>query len=349
MGTGHGSPLLRLFPDARKDLDKAEQEEAQKELEKLAKECPKNGQAKDEKNGQGEGNGNGNGGENGNGDKPPEHLRDHGFLVEEATNQEKGVVQHIFNWINLWDNLPGGKTREFTWAYIMELPLGSQKHQFSFITQFQTVFEKADNGPAVQVGDIGDTFLNYRYQLLANDDFLWCSPRFSLILPTGDERLGIGTGELGYQFNLPVSRYGDKFDFHFNAGYTFIPDVTQPLPNGRSSPARDLNGYNLGASVFWKPTYDLNFFVEALWLWNEEIDDIGFANGLHQVFVNPGFRYRITRREDVEWVVGLAAPIGLTNDTPDIGLFAYMSVEHNFRNPKKNGNGEKCCNQLPGL
>lgn len=291
-------------------------------------------------NGQDNGNGNGNGGDG------PEHMRDNALLVEEAFNQEKGEVQHIFNWINQWDRARGLRTRDFLFNYTMELPLGSQKHQFSFTTQFLTAFERPDGGPSVQQGDIGDTFLNYRYQLLADDSFLWCAPRVSLILPSGDERLGLGTGQVGYQFNLPISRYGERFDFHFNAGTTYTPRVSLPLAAGGMSPRRDLQGYNLGASAYWKPETYLHFFVEALILWNEGIDEVGFSDRSTQVIVNPGFRWAVTQTEAVEWVLGVAVPIGLTRDTPDIGVFAYMSIEFPFRkvggseNGKKNGNGQ---------
>lgn len=262
--------------------------------------------------------------------EPPGHIRDNAFLVEEAFNQEPGDVQHIFNWINLWDKLSDGEARDFLFSYTMELPLGSQTHQFSFTTQSLHAFEKLDNVPATQEGGVGDTFLNYRYQLLADDEFLWCAPRFSLVVPTGDERFGLGTGQLGYQFNLPISSYGDLFDYHFNAGATYIPNVSLSTAAGPLSPRHDLNAYNLGASVFYKPETYFNVFVEALALWNQEVDPRGFRDNSTQVFVNPGLRYAVCQLDQVEWVVGLSLPIGLTPDTPEIGLFAYMSVEHNF-------------------
>jgi hypothetical protein len=276
----------------------------------------------------------------------PAHIRDNAFLVEEASNQEPGVVQHIFNWVHSWDRTPGGHTRDLVFAYTMELPLGSQTHQFSFVTQLLSSFEKPLDGPADHQGGVGDTFLNYRYQLLADDAFLWCAPRFSLIVPTGDDRFGLGTGQLGYQFNLPVSKYGEDFDFHFNAGLTFTPNVSAALPAlprppvpgepaepsaPRFSPRHDLHGYNLGGSIFWKPKTNLHFFCEFLALWSDEINDSGFRESNSQVFANPGVRYAICQLEDVEWVVGVSVPVGLTRDTPDIGVFFYMSVEHTFR------------------
>ena len=285
-------------------------------------------------------------GKNGNGENgkkdEPEHIRDNAIFVEEASNQEAGIVQHIFTWSNFWDRAGQVRTRDFALAYTMELPVGSQKHQFSFTTQYLTAFEDPDFGPASQQGDVGDTLLNYRYQLLANDDFLWCSPRASLILPTGDKRLGSGTGEVGYQFNLPISRYGEQFDFHFNAGLTHIPDVSVPVavvafpevtPIEILSPSHDLRAYNLGASVFWKPKVDLHFFVEALALRADEIDELGSRVSTTQVFLNPGVRFAIIQ-DPLEWVLGVAVPIGLTRDTPDIGVIAYMSIEHPFRKVK---------------
>jgi hypothetical protein len=280
---------------------------------------------------------NGNG-KNGNGKKeeePPEHMKDNAMLVEEAFNQEKGVAQHIFNWVNFWDRSEGVRRRDFAFAYTMELPIGSQDHQFSFTTPYLTTYEKAEGEPAAQQGDVGDITLNYRYQLLADDDFLWVSPRFGLVLPAGDERLGLGTGQVGYVFNLPISKRGELFDFHFNAGVLYTPNVSVPLATGLDSPRHDLRTYNLGASVYWKPQTNLHLFVEVLALWPEQIDEGGGRDRLTQVFLNPGFRYAICQLEDVEWVVGVGVPIGLTEDTPDIGVFAYMSVEHAFRKKPK--------------
>ncbi len=283
---------------------------------------------------------NGNGKEDKN--EEPKNIRDNGFLVEESVNQEPGVVQHIFNWINSWDRTHDARMRDFTATYTMELPLGTQKHQFSFTTQFLTDFEKVGGGPSRQRGDVGDTFLNYRYQLLANDDFLWCAPRFSLILPTGDRDLRLGTGELGYQFNVPVSRYGKEFDFHFNAGFTYQPNVSLPLVVGAEplifSPRHDLLSYNLGACGVWNARTNLQFFVETVAYWNADIDEEGRRDRVTQALVNPGVRWAVVR-EPVEWVLGVAVPVGLTRESPDIGVFFYMSVEHPFRK-KANGDAD---------
>src|SRR3972149_3621681 len=61
----------------------------------------------------------------------PKNISDNSFLIEEAYNQEPGVVQHIFNWFPTWDHT-GGHRQDFAFQYVMELPLGSMRHQFSF-------------------------------------------------------------------------------------------------------------------------------------------------------------------------------------------------------------------------
>jgi hypothetical protein len=263
-----------------------------------------------------------------------EHISDNSFLIEEAYNQEPGVVQHIFNWFPTWDD-GDGELNEFQFLYTIELPLGSQKHQLSFTPMnFEHFFEDAPGTPPVEEGGWGDTFINYRYQLTMDDD---CSmmpaiaPRISVILPTGDEDRGLGAGEVAYQFNLPVSKELDRFAFHFNAGFTFTPDVSIDLGGGVNSPHRDLHGYNLGASAIWLATYDVNLMLEFLTLWDEELDEAASIDDTTTVLLNPGVRAALYTGDEIQWVVGAGVPIGLSEDAPDIGLFLYMSVEHNFR------------------
>ncbi|MEX2315956.1 MAG: hypothetical protein WD669_02320 [Pirellulales bacterium] len=254
-----------------------------------------------------------------------EHIKDNSFLIEEAYNQEKGVAQHIFNWYPTWDHSADGDLDEFTFLYTIELPVGGETHQFSFTPMvFEHFFEDPNGGPVVEEGGWGDVFLNYRYQLLTDDP---CSmqpavaPRFSVILPTGDEDRGLGTGEVGYQFNLPISKELDRFAFHFNAGTTVTPNVDD----------NTLNGYNLGGSIIWLKSYDVNFMLECVTNWDEELDDAGEIDDTTSVVLNPGIRAALFTGEEVQWVVGAGLPIGLSEDAPDIGVFIYMSVEHAFR------------------
>ena len=56
-------------------------------------------------------------------------IQDNSFLVEEAYNQEPGVVQHI---LNLLVTSKAGQ-KESSPSFTQEWPIFSQQHQFSYI------------------------------------------------------------------------------------------------------------------------------------------------------------------------------------------------------------------------
>jgi hypothetical protein len=265
------------------------------------------------------------------------NIQDNSFLVEEAYNQGPGIVQHIFNWYPTWNHV-GGNQQDFTFTYLMELPVGGQTHQFSFTPlSFEQFSDHPDVGPPNAQGGWSDTFLNYRYQLSTEDASGWrpaIAPRFSVILPTGNKDLGLGTGEVGYQFNLPLSKELDPFAYHFNAGLTYTPGVSVDLAGGGSSLDRNLHGYNLGGSVIWLATLDVNFMLELVSFWNEDLDAAGNRERKNSVILDPGIRTALFTGKEVQWCVGLGIPIGLSRDAPDVALFIYLSVEHTFLTKK---------------
>lgn len=276
--------------------------------------------------------------------KEREHMKDNSFFVEEAYNQEQGVIQHILNWIGFWQHRSDTQGREFDFLYTLEIPLGSEKHQFSFSLPWQQFVEGPPGAPADEQGGFVDLPLNYRYQLLRdqspNDWVPAVAPRFTVILPAGDKTRGLGTGEVGYLFNLPVSKTLEHFAFHFNAGFTVTPGTSIVLNDGRLSPKQDLTGYNLGASVIWLVNYDFNLMLECVAFWNSDLDEVfGFIDRSFVCLLNPGCRWAAYTSEDVQLVLGASVPIGLSHDAPNIGAFGYLSVEHRAKKKKSNGNG----------
>src|SRR6516164_6055765 len=69
-------------------------------------------------------------------------IQDNSFFIEEAYNQEPGVVQHI---LNVPIDLTNG-SREITPSFTQEWPVFSQTHQFSYTIPY--VFTEDDNGTA---------------------------------------------------------------------------------------------------------------------------------------------------------------------------------------------------------
>ena len=141
-------------------------------------------------------------------------IQDNSFLLEEAYNQEDGVIQHIQSY------LYNKKTRDWLYTFTQEWPVPKQAHQLSYTIPVAHLQEGDTTG-------LGDIAINYRYQLIMKGP-LAVSPRFSLILPTGDEKRGMGRGATGYQVNLPVSvEIGEQWVSHWNAGATFTPDAKE--------------------------------------------------------------------------------------------------------------------------
>src|SRR5262249_19639536 len=111
-----------------------------------------------------------------------EGIMDNSFLIEEAYNQEPGVVQHILNVAYGLNRLHGSDEHDFGFTFTQEWPIFSQTHQFSYTIPYSLtkIGSNTDKG-------LGDVFLNYRYQVFLDERTLTgFAPRFSLVLPTGD-------------------------------------------------------------------------------------------------------------------------------------------------------------------
>jgi hypothetical protein len=239
-------------------------------------------------------------------------IQDNSFLVEEAYNQEPGVVQHIFNLPILFT----GHEKDISLSFTQEWPIFSQTHQFSYTIPYTFVGNGGwENG-------LADIRLNYRFQALMEAERTPAfAPRFSFVTPTGDSGKGFGHDRLGYEVNLPFSKIvSDRWTIHFNAGGSVFPDVKR----------HDLWNWNLGASAIYAVEENFNLMLETVAGWNEDVDLARKVDRTMTALISPGVRYAFNLPNDLQIVGGAAVPIGLTSDSPDWGLFFYLSVEHPF-------------------
>ena len=86
-------------------------------------------------------------------------IEDNSFLIEEAYNQEEGVIQYIqaYQYSN--------RTKNWNYTFTNEIPMPNQTHQFSYTVPLARV----GDAPVFQ-SRLGHIALNYRYQLIKNDD-----------------------------------------------------------------------------------------------------------------------------------------------------------------------------------
>jgi hypothetical protein len=235
-------------------------------------------------------------------------IQDNSCLVEEAYNQEPGVVQHI--------SCLRRQGHDWLFNFTQEWPIGSQHHQFSYSVPYSWLRSEGQRAQGV-----GDILLNYRYQALFEDATTPAfAPRLSLILPTGNAQRGLGSDSFGYQLFLPVSKIvADRVTLHGNVGVTSYVDVFGRRPTS----------YTLGGSGIYAVTREFNLMLELLGEWNESVNEMRQIERERVFTVSPGFRYALNAPEG-QLVIGMGAPIQFSNGATDFGAFLYVSFEHSF-------------------
>jgi hypothetical protein len=252
------------------------------------------------------------------GEPPP--IQDNSFLMEEAYNQEEGFVQHI----NTFQRMRGG---EWLATFTQEWPVPKQAHQLSYTVPFQRVA-----GEAGRRSGLGDIALNYRYQLAGDSEAKFaCAPRLSLLLPTGDEKKGLGSGGIALQANVAMSTVlSSTFVAHTNLGLTYTPAARNE--RGEKASARAVN---LGQSLVWLAGASFNALVEIVWARAESVTGADRTRAARSFLVSPGVRWAWNFPTGLQIVPGIAVPIGVGPSRGDRSLFLYLSFEHPMWKPAR--------------
>ena len=192
--------------------------------------------------------------------------------MEEAYNQEEGVVQHISGFAHFWPS------RTWGYTFTQEWPLGKYpRHQLSYTIPFVSPGDSSGTG-------IGDVALNYRYQVVGSGGAkVAFAPRLTLLVPSGDARFGRGAGGVGTQINLPLSVViNRKLVTHWNVGTTIVPSARNPAGDRAAT-----HGYNLGQSFIWRTRPRFNAMLETVWTSSETVVAPGRTARQHSLFLNP--------------------------------------------------------------
>ena len=226
-------------------------------------------------------------------------ILDNSFLVEEAFNQEKGVVQ----------NIAGFSRQSGDWAltFTQEWPAPTVRHQLSYTMAVAS---------AASESGFGDVYLNYRYQLLEEGPGRPAfSPRVSLIVPSG--RQSAGGGEGGLQFNAPFSKQQNDFFFHWGGGLTWLPrgereDLTSPFLSG---------------SAIYRLRPMLNLMLESVFQHTADEAGPGRIERTSALTVSPGVRGGWNLAPETQLILGLAVPVTRASGRTSTGIFCYASYE----------------------
>ena len=244
----------------------------------------------------------------------PFRITDNSFLVEEAFNQEPGVVQNIF-----------GATRiNGTWAatFTQEWPAPGETHQLSYTLLFLGTQDASG---------IGDSLVNYRYQVMKEGPGKpACAPRASLILPTGNVDKGLGNGSVGVQLNVPFSKQTGDWYWHWNAGLTWLDRARADFRDGDKVVVRkhSLASPFLAGSAIYRARPMLNLMLESVATFDQSIEETGTARS-KTFTLSPGVRGGWDIGEK-QLIVGFALPITWASDA-QAGAFVYFSYEGPFK------------------
>ena len=237
---------------------------------------------------------------------------DNSFLIQEAYTQDAGTVQSY----STAELDGGGGDRSLELALNPDWPLFSSDHQLTVTLPIEVVSGDDD------AAGLGDVSLHYVYQLVHESERAPAvAPSFGLAFPTGRESDGFGDGNIGYAFELPVSKVlTDRLQMNLNVGASFVPHTQGAF----------LDDYSGGASAVFAVTPDLDLLLEWTAASEQQVDhhrsDRDFVSQ-----ISPGVRHAF----DVaggQLVLGLAAPTGLTSESPDWGVLFYFSFERRFWN-----------------
>jgi len=238
------------------------------------------------------------------GSSRPWAIVDNSFLVEEAFNQEKGIVQNIFVFTR-------DKSGDWSGNFTQEWPVPALRHQLSYSIPF-------DGGAGTPL-HFGGALLNYRYQVAEEGPGRPAfAPRVSLILPTGIQ--DDDTDHTGIQVNLPFSKREGRFYLHWNAGFTWLHDAE--IDGGQHA---SLTSPALAGSVIWATRPLFHLLLEAV----VEFDDNGVSHDT-RVAISPGFRWGWNLRDDKQIVIGLAVPATFADSGNSGALLTYFSYELPF-------------------
>lgn len=238
-------------------------------------------------------------------------IADNSFLVEEAYNQEPGVVQHISTFAFRQD------AGDWVYAFTEEWPINRfPRSQFSYTVALVS----NDRGAG-----LGDLLLHWRFQAL-DTGTLAAAPRFSVSIPTGQSDAGRGAGGIGLQFALPVSVSIQQFAFHSNLVATLVPHA----PGVDRTAASTVSV--LGAEgVVWLVRPRFNALVEIVASRTQSPPEGGRRAWDADIVLSPGVRWAHNLRNGLQIVPGVAIPLQLDRDARgEWSLLGYFSLEHPF-------------------
>lgn len=255
------------------------------------------------------------------------------FLTGGPYTQKKTSPQII--WANQWLRDRSGDVS--TGAYV-----GAGRAEWGLTDRWEIDFEfgalalKQREADVTTFADHGaaDLLFGVRYRLLREGSApftLTMGPQ--VIAPVASRRRGLGTGEVGYAWDIAAAKdWGGPVFLVASANLGLTPNVSA-FPDG-SGPEFDLSSVEWSTALGWRalerPSGDAHHDIHVLFeIGGARADFIeaGARTRVTELFFSPGFRYGYLSRWGSLTEIGVAFPVGLTPDSPDWGVILQVQFE----------------------
>lgn len=259
---------------------------------------------------------------------------DYFFLTGGPYTQKKNSPQLI--WANQWFLSSGGgvRTRHYT---------GGGRFEWGLTDRWEADFEfgglhthdRSLGVTTFREGGAADLLVGIRYRLL-DEAFapftVTLGPQ--VIAPVASRSRGLGTGEVGYAFDLTAAKdWGGPVFVAASVNLGVTPGV--PAFSDGSGPEFDLSEVAWGVAVGFRPleretslgtSHDLHALLEV---GGSRAEDIEAGRRLRatEVFFAPGLRYGFLSGGSSLTEIGVSFPLGLTGGSADWGFVLQFQYE----------------------
>ncbi|MGH9863756.1 MAG: hypothetical protein ACRD35_10070 [Candidatus Acidiferrales bacterium] len=256
------------------------------------------------------------------------------FFTGGPYTQKKNSPQII--WANRWflARSPGFSAREYEGAGRFEWGL-TDRLEADFEFGALAVRERTLGVTTFSGGGADDLLFGVRYRLLREDSApftLTTGPQ--VIAPLASRRNGLGTGKVGYAWDLAVAKdWGGPLFLISSANLRLTPGV--PAFPDSSGPKFDLTRIAWGTALGWRAlerpaaegvNHDIHVFFELAGAREDSLAG-GTRERSTALLFSPGLRYGFLSRAGRLAEIGFAFPVGLTGSAPDWGLVLQIQYE----------------------
>ncbi len=262
---------------------------------------------------------------------------DFAFLASGPYTQKKGTFQLIS--ATRFDTEPGNPDQKFRSTMLRAEYGFTDRLEMDLILNGQGWGERRD-GRIIGFFTRADSVAGLRYRFLdeSRGKPITFTTGPQVILPTGRQEMGTGTGRAGYAWDAAAARdFGRPAFLYLALNYAATPGFADPTPG--SSRRFLLHALTWNAALGLRPLeresqskrrHDVHVFLEIGGTREDNVAagaSFGRKFSTHQISFAPGLRYGFLTPAQTLVEIGVSVPVGVNRAAPDYGLIVQFQFE----------------------